>query len=102
MNEDHSIQLALDIEIEEPSKYCPECQARKVLSEFNRDRTSLDGGFRMCRPCSNAWSSSYNTWFLREHGTDPKSAWRAAQKAAEEAAVIKTDLLQFDFLEEAA
>lgn len=101
MNEE-SIQLELDIEIEEPTKQCRDCYRRKPLSGFNRDRRKIDGRQAYCRPCDNERSRQYGEWFRREHGTDPKSAWRAARKAAEEAVVMRVDHLQFDLLEEAS
>ncbi|MET8253297.1 hypothetical protein [Micromonospora sp. NPDC005197] len=33
------------------TKHCPQCNADRSLSAFGRDRRTLDGFRRLCRPC---------------------------------------------------
>lgn len=104
MNEDQNvddIQLALDFEVEEPTKRCRDCRGRYPLHQFNRQRLNRDGHMSMCRPCDNARSL---TWRIQHPGYHAaySAAWRAARRGAEEAEVVEIDPSQGDLLREAS
>lgn len=59
----------------EGTKTCCDCHQEKPLDGFNRQRRNKDGHRSMCRPCDNARTRAYHTWYEREHGETYGDAW---------------------------
>ena len=61
------------------TKICSECRERKSLSEFNKNRSMLDGHAWLCRPCNRAYQSQWAATPLRKKLVSAnKKAYRAA------------------------
>lgn len=81
MSVDESIQLGLDLVIEQQaSKRCSVCEERYPLHGFNRNARSSDGLRSECRGCHNAYSREYDARYRQVHGGHQKTAWKRANR----------------------
>ena len=58
-------------------KICVKCGAEKIIDEFSRDRSMLDGRTSACKTCRK---KSYKKWATPEIERDKKRCYRAKKK----------------------
>lgn len=78
-------------------KRCTKCSAEKLLTEFNRDRSTKDGKASVCRKCWAEYERQRSGTLRRKASLALKDARRARNKAEKETGrTIKDTLTLYD------